>query len=216
MDAHGRALYPPTVSWSFDASDDGAAVFNLPDYCDSQGVVLEGEIVGSTELVNLKGLSPWEDYPQEYRDMYEKGMEELATWWNDDGREDLGYPDCRPGDSLTAHETDIRNTVDRLCSNKEYWDKLVVPAISFGYGEGKVLGANEYLDIHDGRDKLWVAIGHIGGSCVGSFKFATGSSDEDKIANCKKNFEPIVTGVNDAPLPSQLSYLLVLTLTSPF
>ncbi|KAK2596250.1 hypothetical protein QQS21_006342 [Conoideocrella luteorostrata] len=181
-DRNGMPIFPPSMLRTFSDGADGKVVGNAVDGCDNSAFPQSKP--SGDKLVTIEKLS---SHGKKWHELLDNKIKSSTA--TDGSRE----AQCRPSSSLTAHETDIRFVVDKLCTNKAYWDKQIVPAISQGDGVNKAQGASESILIHGGQDRVWAGLGFAGGSCSGSFKFAIGNNDEEKIANCKAFFEPAVT-----------------------
>ncbi|KAM5368986.1 hypothetical protein ACJZ2D_009295 [Fusarium nematophilum] len=132
-DNKGRPILPPSMLRTLSVDQDGKAYSDIPNICDDT-LYSESKPQGNSKLVSLEKISA---HGKKWHDFYGANIKELQKSSDDVPDRDL---ECRSSDSLTAHETDIRFVVNKLCSNKAYWDKQIVPAISTGDGRNRALG----------------------------------------------------------------------------
>lgn len=115
---------------------------------------------------------------------------------------------------------EAKDKITQFCSDKKYWDTEIVPAVSFGTGmtkdgRHKALGADDSFTINDGKDNLWVGLGFSEDACVGSFAFALGKTDDDKINHCTDRFMELITGVCLSPASANHTYQLLIISSVP-
>ncbi|KAK6439375.1 hypothetical protein LTR95_004422 [Oleoguttula sp. CCFEE 5521] len=86
-----------------------------------------------------------------------------------------------------------------FCSNRDYWNMVIVPPVSFGTGTTssglkKASAITETYDHPGTSDDLWLGLSFSTEGCVGSFQFGMGSDDASKVEHCKARLSTILNG----------------------
>ncbi|KAJ9635949.1 hypothetical protein H2199_008303 [Coniosporium tulheliwenetii] len=90
-------------------------------------------------------------------------------------------------------------SIDSFCNQRQYWDTVLVPSVSFGTGQtndgrGKALGVSEVYNLEGTSDKLWLGVFFARDGCVGSTPFTLGQTDQEKLDHCKARFGTVLNG----------------------
>lgn len=98
-------------------------------------------------------------------------------------------------------QADADAAITTFCSNRDYWGKVLTPAVSFGTGQtndgrGKVLGMSDPFKVNGGADNLWLGLSFAEDECQGMFQFDQGTNDDEKLAHCVDRFRTVLNGCN--------------------
>jgi hypothetical protein len=144
--------------------------------------------------VNLaEGITSLDEYPPEYV----AWIREQALKLNgpDVAPSCAHAPGTPPPSILPFNDAAATEAAKKLCENKSYWDKMIVPQIAFGTGRspdgtGKALGVSESVLIGD--TEVVAGLYFMEGDCIGEFKFPPGPGDEQsRLSACINAFAAI-------------------------
>lgn len=117
-------------------------------------------------------------------------------------------PKCAT-DGTSFAQPPVEDFISTFCGNKDYWNTLIVPPISYGNGNDsagvpKAFGNSDSFDLPGTSNKLWLDLSFSTDGCVGSFMFAQGKDDASKLAHCKARFDTILNGCQTNTIDSKL------------
>ncbi|KAF4304349.1 hypothetical protein GTA08_BOTSDO08340 [Botryosphaeria dothidea] len=103
----------------------------------------------------------------------------------------------------------VEDFITSFCSDKRFWDTMIVPPISTGTGQtsdgkGKAMGVEASYDLPGTSDKLWLELAFATDSCTGSFLFAQGTDDASKIEHCRARFRTALNGCQTGTIDEKL------------
>ena len=103
------------------------------------------------------------------------------------------------GDGISFPQPVAESFIDTFCREKQFWNTVLTPAISFGTGQtkdgrGKALAVSDSVALTGTNNNLWAGLMFANDTCIGFFPFTSGQTDQEKIDNCKAYFDPILNG----------------------
>ncbi|KIN02978.1 hypothetical protein OIDMADRAFT_65754, partial [Oidiodendron maius Zn] len=105
-------------------------------------------------------------------------------------------PNCA-ANGISFPQPAAQSFITKFCSEKQWWNTVLVPAISFGTGQtkdgrSKALGVSDSFDLDGTTNQLWAGIMFANETCTGFFDVAIGQNDQEKIDYCMARFNPIL------------------------
>jgi hypothetical protein len=107
-------------------------------------------------------------------------------------------PTCYKADA-GLDQTSIEQHIKDFCGDKNFWETVLVPAVSYGTGRtsdgsGKAEGVDQNYTLSGTTDLLWLGTMFTNDTCIGYSKFTIGSNDDEKLKYCTDRFENILNG----------------------
>lgn len=103
----------------------------------------------------------------------------------------------------------VEDFISEFCGNKNYWNTMIVPPISYGNGNTshdvrKALGNSDFFLLPGTSNKLWLSLEFDKSGCFGSFMFTQGTDDASKLDHCKSRFRTILNGCQTDTVDNKL------------
>ncbi|KAH8909286.1 hypothetical protein BR93DRAFT_388432 [Coniochaeta sp. PMI_546] len=110
----------------------------------------------------------------------------------------LPPPECAT-DGIPFPQPPVEEYITAFCSDREMFQKVIVPPISYGNGKTddgrtKVVGVIGDYPVPNSKNKLWLGLLYTHQACMGTFQFAVGKNDQDSIDHCKIRLRTILNG----------------------